>query len=104
MCMKWFVFQQSSTEETRLCFVWWCLVWCFSYFFSTDSRDSLSHTNLEDDERYQDTHSDYDDTDPQLVSKSDDNNVVTAFNTFVASTSKNADNIESDVDVESDDD
>jgi hypothetical protein len=73
-------------------------------FFSTDSRDSLSHTNLEDDERYQDTHSDYDDTDPQLVSKSDDNNVVTAFNTFVASTSKNVDNIESDVDVESDDD
>jgi hypothetical protein len=37
------------------------------------------------------------------VLKSDDNNVVTAFNTFVASTTKNVDNIESDVDVESDD-
>ena len=29
-----------------------------------DSRDSLSHTNLEDNERYKDTHSDYGDTDP----------------------------------------
>jgi hypothetical protein len=69
-----------------------------------DSRDSLSHTNLEDDERYEDTHSDYGDTDPQLVLKSDDDNVVTAFNTFVASTSKIVDKNEPDVDMESDDD
>ena len=36
--------------------------------------------------------------------KSDDDNVVTAFNTFVASTSKIVDKNEPDVDMESDDD
>jgi hypothetical protein len=66
--------------------------------------ETHSHTNLEDDERYKDTHFDYGDTDPQLVLKSGDSNVVTAFNTFVASTSKNVDNNESDVAMESDDD
>ena len=35
---------------------------------------------------YEDTHSDYGDTYPQLMLKSHDINAVTAFNTFVVST------------------
>ena len=55
------------------------------YFKPTpkDSRDSLSHTNLDNDERYEGTTSNYGDTDPQLVLKSDDDAVVTGFNTVL---------------------